>query len=130
MKPANRAPAYVCLYHGLCEVARGLGYALAIHGSVVTDLDLIAIPWTEEAVSPDVLKEALLKHIGACGYGDLLRRQGLSEELVEQILDRKVDRRPDEAEQKPHGRIAWNLYLEAGAKVDLSIMPLAPLKPP
>jgi hypothetical protein len=30
------------------------------------------------------------------------------------------------AEVKPHGRLAWNLYLDHGAKVDLSVMPMFP----
>ncbi|MCR6656626.1 MAG: hypothetical protein NVV63_12630 [Opitutus sp.] len=29
-------------------------------------------------------------------------------------------------ESKPHGRIAWNLYLGNGCKVDLSVMPRGP----
>ena len=32
----------------------------------------------------------------------------------------------NQPEQKPHGRRAWNLYLEHGCKVDVSVMPLAP----
>lgn len=132
MREPNRAPAFACIYHGLCDVARSHGYALAIHGTVTTDLDLIAIPWVEEAVSAEELKDALMHHVGACGYGDLLRRQGHSEEHVQQILERKENRDLDEAENKPHGRRAWNLYMDAGAKVDLSVMPRVPKteKPP
>ena len=74
MKPANRAPFFACIYHGLCDIARKHGYALAIHGTVTTDLDLIAIPWTDEAVESKILKNALMDHIDACGYADLLRR--------------------------------------------------------
>lgn len=46
MKPPTRAPFFACIYHGLCDVARARGYALAIHGTVTSDLDLIAVPWT------------------------------------------------------------------------------------
>ena len=45
MKPATRAPFYASIYHGLAEVARKHGYALAIHGTVTSDLDLIAVPY-------------------------------------------------------------------------------------
>lgn len=123
MRDATRAPAYACLYHGLCDVARKLGYALAIHGTLNVDLDLIAVPWVDEAVDAKTLVKALTDHIGACGYGDLLRRQGHTEEMVNQILARKENRDTDEAEVKPHGRRAWNLYMDAGAKVDLSVLP-------
>lgn len=111
MKEPTRAPVFACLYPGLCDVARARGYALAIHGTVTSDLDLIACPWTEAAVSAEELKDALMKHIGACGYSDMLKRDsGITVEDIEKPA-------------KPHGRLAWNLYLYAGTKVDLSVMP-------
>lgn len=113
------------MYHGLCDTARKLGYALTIHGTVTTDLDLVAIPWTEEAVTAEELKDALMANIGACGYADLLRRDGLDENLVTQIMARNEPGTEDGGTIKPHGRLSWNLYLFAGAKVDLSVMPRA-----
>lgn len=122
MKPPSRAPVYACLYPGLCDVARSHGYALAIHGTVTSDLDLVAIPWVPEAAAPETLKDALMAHISACGYADLLRRDGLCEDHVQQIIARPENADADYT-AKPHGRRAWNLYLEAGSRVDLSIMP-------
>jgi hypothetical protein len=122
MKPPTRAPFFACLYPGLCDVARKCGYALAIHGTVTTDLDLVAIPWVPEALPADVLMNALMSHLSACGYEDLLR-QDLPEELVRQIMARKEPGTDLGGTLKPHGRIAWNLYLQAGSKVDLSVMP-------
>lgn len=121
MKPPTRAPFFACMYHGLCEVARKHGYALAIHGTVTTDLDLVAVPWVEEAVSAEVLKTALMEHIGACGFADMLRRDGLPEEQVAPVVARMGEASDT---KKPHGRRAWNLYMDFGAKVDLSVMPL------
>lgn len=122
MKPATRAPFYATIYHSLCETARKHGYALAIHGTVTTDLDLIAIPWVEDAASADELRAALMRHLGLCGYDDLMRRQGHSEEFIREFMagDGKT---MDESTVKPHGRIAWNLHMDHGAKVDLSVMP-------
>jgi len=46
MKPASRAPIYAaCVYPELAELCRDCGYALAVHGSLARDFDLIAIPW-------------------------------------------------------------------------------------
>lgn len=122
MKPPTRAPFYASMYHALCETARAKGYALAIHGTVTSDLDLVAIPWTEEAVSAEDLKNALMEHINACGYEESLIRFGLTPEHA-----RQVARLPEYADAdksiKPHGRIAWNLYIDNGCKVDLSVMP-------
>lgn len=122
MKPPTPAPFFACLYPGLCDVARRHGYALTIHGTVTSDLDLVAIPWIDNAVSPAVLVAEVMQHLGACGYKELLMRQLEDESLVQQILDR--DAKPTrDPEQKPHGRLAWNLYLDAGVKVDLSVIP-------
>lgn len=70
-KPAaNNAPTYMCLYPGLAEVARESGYALAVHGSLARDMDLIAVPWVERPATPDELVSALeskfsIKRIGS-----------------------------------------------------------------
>ena len=67
MKAPTHAPAMVALYPALAEAANAVGYALAVHGSVgrpregkMTDFDLVAVPWTEAAGSPDDLIEAIV----------------------------------------------------------------------
>jgi hypothetical protein len=135
MKSPTRAPFYACLYHGLCDIARKHGYALAIHGTVTSDLDIIAVPWTDAAIGAIELRDLLMAHIGACDYEGLTARQFPDNpELVRQIVaneEKRADRDPhdlDGAAIKPHGRRAWNLYLDFGCKVDLSVMPLQPRK--
>lgn len=106
MKAPTRAPGYTLIYHGLAEVARRYGYALAIHGSVLTDLDLVAVPWTEEAAMPAQLVTAIAEHCGHCLVN--IDHQGIEHQ---------------EPEQKPHGRLAWKLHMDAGGAVDLSVIP-------
>ena len=106
MKEPTRAPSYAVIYHGLCDIARRHGYALAIHGSVLTDLDLIAVPWIDDAADPFTLKEAIKKHCGMC--------------LVNIDMNNKEH---DHPVSKPHGRWAWKLHMNAGGSVDLSVMP-------
>lgn len=104
MREPSRAPAYAAIYHGLAAIAREHGYALAIHGTLARDLDLIAVPWVTDADDAQTLVEALRKHCHAClSCGD----------------------DTGEGAAKPHGRIAWNLYMLGGFQVDLSVMPLA-----
>lgn len=122
MKPATRAPFYACMYPGMCDVARQHGYALALHGSMVSDLDLCAIPWTPEAVEPEVLVKALFDYLGAVEYRAMLKRD--NDFLTEAQLDQLCagERKP---EKKPHGRLAWNLWMFNASRVDLSVMPRA-----
>lgn len=127
MKEPTRGPIFACLYQGLCDVARANGYALAIHGSLVTDMDLIAVPWTDAAIPAADLSAKLRDHIGAVGYRDLILRDNpfWGEPENAEHLDKLVaeSNGGNEPETKPHGRLAWNLYLYAGTKIDLSIMP-------
>lgn len=49
--------------------ARECGYALAVHGSLRRDLDLIAVPWVKKYRSPNVLALRLMKLAGGMTYG-------------------------------------------------------------
>lgn len=108
MKEPTSAPAYVGLYPVLCEAARAKGYALAVHGSVARDFDLIAVPWTDEAVSAEELIRAIVAAV------DFTR---------DRIVP--VDRLFSEPyfADKPHGRKAWSIPLDCGAVLDVSVTP-------
>lgn len=49
----------------LREAARAEGYALGVHGSLRRDLDLIAVPWTDQHSDKEQLARAI--HRSACG---------------------------------------------------------------
>lgn len=42
-----------------------INYAICLHGSLRRDLDLVAVPWTDETVDKDTL--AAIIHKAACG---------------------------------------------------------------
>lgn len=107
-----RSTAYALTYAvalpRLQAVAREHGYALAVHGSMATDLDLIACPWTEEATDAETLIEALRSTV-----------QG----SLAPPCDWQVITLPNE---KPHGRRAWVIHLnrDLGCPyLDVSVMP-------
>lgn len=100
MKPATFAPAYCALYPELAELARSHGYALAVHGSLSRDFDLIAVPWGEKPSDPYF--------------------------LVKAIEERFTIRMIGGPEVKAHGRIAYSLSIGFGhCAVDLSFTPIA-----
>jgi hypothetical protein len=79
------------------ELAREVGYAIGEHGTKERDLDLIAAPWTEEAIGNAALFEHIAKGLGA----------------------RVVD-----MERKPLGRYAATLQMDGWYKnIDLSVCP-------
>jgi len=96
------ALVYASCLPGIVELAKGLGYALAIHGSLQRDFDLIAIPWIDDAAPAEALITALANALSC--YNDPAL-----------MIDGPTD--------KPHGRRAWNISLGAGLVLDVSVMP-------
>lgn len=91
-------------------IARDCGYALGVHGSQARDLDLIAVPWTVEAVSAQHLVDMIKDGLG--------------------LID--ADVKPGWAhvpnpEPKPWGRLGWALVgcPKPWRYVDLSVAPRA-----
>jgi len=78
------------------KLAREMGYAVGIHGSLKRDVDLIAVPWVAEAVSHTELVIHLCRGLNAITIGP--------------------------PERKPHGRITVTLQIDGYVKhIDLSI---------
>jgi hypothetical protein len=97
------APWYAMAYIPLERIAWRHGYALALHGSMGRDLDLIAIPWTEDADSPEKLLRAFRRFI--------IKKSNIRYPLPTPC-------------HKPHGREAYVLSIGFDSQyIDLSIMP-------
>jgi hypothetical protein len=97
----------------LSNIAREHGYCLTVHGSMQSDLDLLAVPWSENAASAEVLAEAIRSFL----------RGPIVEEDEEKSLPYAVFQNVG---KKPHGRRAWSIYLDdecRGPYIDLSVMP-------
>ena len=54
---------YATMYTKLREIAAKCGYALAVHGSLSSDMDLIAVRWSENYESPLYLVERFIECI-------------------------------------------------------------------
>lgn len=52
------------------EIARSMGWAIGTHGSMKRDIDLIAVPWVEEAVGTWTLYEAIRDEFGDFKSGE------------------------------------------------------------
>jgi hypothetical protein len=107
---------YERLIGPLRATARSLGYALAVHGTLSYDIDLVAIPWTADAVSARDLAEAIQKCAAVNNGGIAID------------TDRDLASNPSYFEHgcpgsKPHGRRTWAFHLGGGPYIDLSVMP-------
>ena len=103
LKLDGRIAFYAILFDRFKKTAADLGYALTVHGSMASDMDLIAIPWTEEAVEAEVLVKAISDEMGPTIWKDY--------HIAEKA-------------NKPHGRVAYTLSWYSDWFIDLSIMPL------
>lgn len=101
----NMRPAYYAsIYPLLRNIALGYHYSLAIHGSLLSDMDLIAIPWSDSASDEHY---PMLKAMGKM----------LGEEWTDEYISKM-------SELKPHGRIAYSLGMDGGGTyLDISFMP-------
>lgn len=92
-------------YKLLAQVARNHGYALAVHGSMLRDVDLIAVAWVPRAKMPSTLLKAMLGIVrGTAGKEKLYVRMNVKPTT------------------KPHGRLAWSLYFSRDAYLDVSVL--------
>jgi hypothetical protein len=79
-------------------LAREVGYAIGVHGTLERDLDLIAVPWSEDAVSAPELAEHIARGIN----GSVLA-----------------------PEEKPLGRRSCNIQIDGWFRlIDLSVAPV------
>lgn len=103
-KPLATKPlTYLSVLPRIVETARGLGYCIAVHGSLNRDLDLVAIPWIIQAVPAQELVDALVK--------------------ITSGFFLKKDNDDGNPTQRWHGRKAWSIYLTDSMYIDLSVMP-------
>ncbi len=93
---------YAVLYNSMKESALELGYTLAMHGSLHSDMDLIAVAWVDEAAPVDDLVKAINDCIGTTVWSQYNLTTGT---------------------KKPHGRICYTLSIMGDWFIDLSIIP-------
>lgn len=55
----GKAVFYASIYGDLKTAALDCGWALGLHGSLATDMDIMAMPWTDDATSIEEMIQAL-----------------------------------------------------------------------
>jgi hypothetical protein len=58
----GKAVFYATMWSDFLKAAWDCGWELGLHGSLSSDMDIMAMPWTKEAVKPDTL----VKNLEAC----------------------------------------------------------------
>jgi hypothetical protein len=95
-------PCLYATYYGLLkEAAEECGFALALHGSFVRDMDLILVPWEDDAKP---VREVLQR------WHDIIGIRGYTTPWASGPTE------------KPHGRFAFTLQTGGGGYVDVSVV--------
>jgi hypothetical protein len=105
----------------LRATARAHGYALAVHGSLARDIDLIAVPWRPDVSQPADVAEAIRATAAdITGHLAYIRNDPTAD-------PRDFTKR--NPEPKFHGRLGWSIYVKSDRRggystyIDLSVMP-------
>lgn len=80
------------------------GYALALHGSLQRDMDLIAVPWIDKPKD----EFEMIKEMQNAITGD---------ERIEEVNLPQIN-------EKPHGRKCYIIPVGMGGYLDISVMPI------
>ncbi len=97
----GRAVFYTVLWPSFRKAALDCGWALGLHGSMASDMDMMAMPWVEDAKPI----EELIKALSACIDGTVWKESHFTPFVG-----------------KPHGRIVYTLSIYSDFFIDLSIM--------
>lgn len=104
IKPNYAAVYAAALYPQLAKIFQSHGYALAVHGSLARDFDVIAVPWAEKVSNP--------------------------EDVIKEITDGFVIHVIGEPTPKRYGRVAYFISVGFGeCAIDLSFFPNTLEKP-
>lgn len=106
MSYPNNKELYKTILPDLTRIARKCGYALAVHGSLERDLDLIAVPWIHGAREPEELIAIIKREVNG--------------------VELEQDTNPAE---RAYGRKVWAIYFgpgpydfRTGPYLDISVM--------
>lgn len=101
----GRAAFYAAVWNDLRQAAFEQGWALALHGSLASDMDIMAMPWTHSASDSLTMVKSLAKALGLSDYW-------VSNQL-------QIDRT-----SKPNHRVVYTLPIFADFYLDINVIEL------
>lgn len=99
----GRAAFYATIWNDLRQAAMNCGWALGLHGSLASDMDIMAMPWIEDATTADIMIKNLIKCFG------------FSDFWIEYQM--QVDRT-----SKPNGRVVYTIPIYADFYLDINVI--------
>lgn len=98
----GRAVFYAILWDDLRQAAFKCGWALGLHGSLASDMDIMAMPWTDNATTADVMIEFLKRCL---------------DDDCNPLWDIRKD-----TTSKPNNRVVYTLPIYADFYLDINVI--------
>lgn len=98
----GRAVFYACMWNDFRQAALDCGWSLGLHGSLANDMDIMAMPWVDEAKPV----EEMIKALEAC--------------LT--IPDGALKFETTKFTEKPHNRVVYTIHIWADFYLDISVI--------
>ena len=95
----GRTAFYACMYEDIRQCAMDCGWAVSLHGSLTSDMDIMAIPWVENAVTFKEMIDRLSK---------LFKDNDMSSQYVISY------------NEKPHNRVVATIPIWSDFYLDIS----------
>lgn len=97
----GRAVFYACMWNDFRQAALNCGWALGLHGSLASDMDIMAMPWVEDAKPVDEMIKAI---------EDCLTTPD------QMVFKTEFDT------SKPNNRVVYTIHIFADFYVDINII--------
>lgn len=99
----GKSAFYAAIWNDLRQSAMNNGWALGLHGSLNSDMDIMAMPWTENAVPADVMINNLIY--------DCFSNNNISHLLLQVTRN-----------DKPNNRVVYTIPIWADFYLDINII--------
>jgi len=104
----GRTAFYACMYEDIRKCAMDCGWAVSLHGSLASDMDIMAMPWVDNAVSFKEMVDRISK---------LFKDNDMSSQYVITY------------NEKPHNRVVATIPIWADFYLDISTINTADVVP-
>ena len=97
----GRATFYACIWDDLRNAALDCGWALGLHGSLAKDMDIMAMPWVEDAKPVEDMIQALINCFTPSPFDNISKRPIFG---------------------KPNGRVVYTIHIWKDLYLDVNVI--------
>ena len=97
----GKATFYAAIWEDLRNAALDCGWALGLHGSLANDMDIMAMPWVEDAKPVEEMIDAIINCFTDNPFNDISRKPYCN---------------------KPNGRVVYTIHIWKDWYLDINVI--------